>query len=219
MKESESKNKAKPLVTPCQAQVYCAPAEEQDCLTVTLSELHSQRRRLQLGCASMRGLRSKWMALKGNASCGSPSEDLGTTNWPTGLLLRISNCPLLKRLQKARSAPSTCKTLQDKEYQFQEPHQWETLWVLTETAVWTTQLRVVITQFIPDSSKGSAKMGFLITQGVGRTLRPTRVLPPDGHTRGNLLLRTSETHDCDQVMAITTASKLTERKIIWLALG
>lgn len=101
----------------------------------TARQLHSQRRRLQLGCASMRGLSSKWMALKGNASCGWPSEDPGTTNWPADLLLRISNCPLLKSLQKARSAPSTCKTLQDKEYQFQEPRQWETLWVLTETAV------------------------------------------------------------------------------------
>lgn len=154
--------------------------------------------------------------LRNGANCGSPSEDPGTTNWPTDL--RISNCPRLRRLQRARSTPSICKTLQDKKYQFQEPHQWETLWVLTEAAVWTTQLKVGITQFIPDSAKGSAKIGFLITQGVGRTLKPPRVLSPDGHTIGNLPLRTRESHDCDQVMALTTVPKLTERKIIWLAL-
>lgn len=213
-KTCENNSKTLVMTTiPWRAQVYCAPAEQQDCLTV-----HSQPRRLQLGWASMRGLRSKWMALKGNENSGSPSEDPRTTNWPTDLLLRISNCPLLKRLQKARSAPSICKTLQDKDYPFQGPHHWETLWVLTETAVWTTQLRMRITQCISDSSKGSAKIGFLITQGVGRALRSPRVPPPAEHTRDNLPLRTSESHDCDQVMAITTASKLTERKMIWLAL-
>lgn len=51
-------------------------------------------------------------------------------------------------------------------------------------------------------SKRMAKIVLLITQCVGRTLRPPRIPSPDVHTLSNLPSRTSETHNPDKGMAL-----------------